>query len=574
MKRLVQLSVFKKFFPIIFLGTAAILATIAAGTITSTGRTSNQQTATFIEQLRAEEGREEKLLRDGLVAKGNLLVGLLADSAGEPMLNYDYEPLGPLARNAAKDPDIAFVTFFDDTGKAITPHTEQTADIQVLQRNIVLAEEQLGSVSVGLDFITAEKSIAHLSKRIDTLIESTERKKEEATQVLVKRIIVFSAIGLTLLSLLIYVLFFRVIVRPLRLSMRFAGMIRNGNLGQRLDIHSNDELGQLAEALDQMAEKLEAKTKLANDIADGDLRTEVTLSSEDDLFGKSLQKMLASIGSVVCQIQLTTDQIAASSVKVSDSSQSLSLGASEQATSLEQITSSMSEMASQTKRNAEHADQANQLAIRAQETAKQGDTQMNNMIEAMAEINDASQDISKIISTIDEIASQTNMLALNAAIEAARAGQHGKGFAVVAAEVRKLAGKSADAAREIAAMIEDSLAKVENGTQLANNTGEALREIVIGNSKVTELVTEIAAASSEQAEGISQVNQGLFRIDQVTQQNSANADEGATAAEKLSAQADQLRTMMTHFKHKESESHQGTQEAPPAPKETRLIAVA
>jgi len=324
-----------------------------------------------------------------------------------------------------------------------------------------------------------------------------------------------------------------------------ARSVAAGDLNIDLQSSGKDE-GVFAEMKAMMA-NLSEKATLAQQIAGGDLSKEVTLASDRDVLGKALQGMVTNLNDVLGQIQVSGEQIASGSGQVSDSSQSLSQGATQQASSLEEISASLNQLASQTTGNAENANLANQLASEAQSAAQQGGKRMESMVTAMGEINEAGQNISKIIKTIDEIAFQTNLLALNAAVEAARAGQHGKGFAVVAEEVRNLAARSAKAAEETSELIEGSVAKTQNGSTIANQTAEALQEIFNGISKTSDLVAEIAAASSEQAQGVSQISEGIGQIDQVTQQNTANAEESAASAEELSGQAESMKNMLGRF---------------------------
>jgi methyl-accepting chemotaxis protein len=290
----------------------------------------------------------------------------------------------------------------------------------------------------------------------------------------------------------------------------------------------------------------------ANKIAEGDLDTNIGVDTKDEIgiLASAFRKMSKNINEVMTNINNASEQVASGSKQVSDSSIALSQGATEQASSIEQLTASIEEVSSQTKENADNANEANELAEIAKENAVQGNSQMKEMLRAMEEINESSTSISKIIKVIDEIAFQTNILALNAAVEAARAGQHGKGFAVVAEEVRNLAARSANAAKETTAMIEGSIKKVEGGTKIATDTAEALNKIVGGIAKVANIVGDIAIASNEQAVGIAQINQGIMQVSDVVQTNSATSEESAAASEELSSQAELLRELVSRFKLK------------------------
>ena len=238
------------------------------------------------------------------------------------------------------------------------------------------------------------------------------------------------------------------------------------------------------------------------------------------------------------------DQVGAGSNQVSLSSQDLADGASEQAASIEESSSSLEEMAAMTLQNAENADQANQLLKETNQVILDANNIVHNLTESMVEISEASGETSKIVKTIDEIAFQTNLLALNAAVEAARAGEAGAGFAVVADEVRNLAMRATDAAKTTAELIKGTVVKVKDGSTLVTNTSDAFDHVSESATKVTNLVDEIAAASSEQAKGLEQVNQAVIAMEKVTQQNAANAEESAAASEQLNAQAEHMKTVV------------------------------
>ena len=322
-----------------------------------------------------------------------------------------------------------------------------------------------------------------------------------------------------------------------------------GRLDQKLLLTTTDEIGLMGQTMDKFVDSMQQDVvRPLQMLAAGDLTFSVCPVDNEDVLRNSIQKVGEDLNKVFAQLQSAGQQVNAGSVSVSDAAQSLSQGATQSAASMEEINSSMNEIGGKIEQSAQNANVANNLANDARHAADSGNQQMSSMVAAMAEINTAGENIRKIIKVIDEIAFQTNLLALNAAVEAARAGQHGKGFAVVAEEVRNLAARSAKAASETAELIEGSVAKTANGSQIAQTTATSLTEIVESITKVSSLIKDIAITSNEQSQGISQINLALGQIDQVIQQTTANAEESAATSEELSSQAIELQQMLSNFK--------------------------
>jgi len=299
----------------------------------------------------------------------------------------------------------------------------------------------------------------------------------------------------------------------------------------------------------QLGGEPDEAVNIASRIAAGDLATEISLRAGDRssmLF--AMKTMRDDLAGIVGQVRSGTDTIATASGQIAAGNLDLSSRTEQQASSLEETASSMEELTSTVKQNADNARQAKQLAVTASNVASEGGTVVAQVVDTMGAIDASSRKIVDIISVIDGIAFQTNILALNAAVEAARAGEQGRGFAVVATEVRSLAQKSAAAAREIKALIGDSVEKVENGGRLVAQAGATMQEVVASVQRVTDIMAEISAASHEQSAGIEQVNQAIAQMDQVTQQNAALVEEAAAAAGSMQDQAASLSRVVSVFR--------------------------
>jgi methyl-accepting chemotaxis protein len=357
-----------------------------------------------------------------------------------------------------------------------------------------------------------DKAFRNLLQAVQTSSTASFSQLQENTH---KRFWLFIsvAIGLSMLLLGISVTIARAVTEPLRRMMAHVlttmSNIATGNLTTAIDVTRRDEIGQLAQAVQDMQTKLQQ---------------------------------------LVSALQSTSTVITTAAAEITQGSAELHQRTQEQAASLTETASSLAAMTSTVQSNAERTRQANQLATGAREQAEKGSAVAEKAVAAMEQINTSSKQIAEIIGMIDNIAFQTNLLAVNAAIEAARAGEQGRGFAVVAAEVRKLAQRSATAAKEIKTLVLGSVAEIEGGSRLVDESGQTLTEIVTAVKKVSDIIAEIATVGQEQANGITQVNEAMEQMDEVTQQNTALVEETAAASETLSEQAKTLQQLMQFFK--------------------------
>ncbi|BEP96979.1 methyl-accepting chemotaxis protein (plasmid) [Acidovorax sp. A79] len=311
------------------------------------------------------------------------------------------------------------------------------------------------------------------------------------------------------LAIFLAITIIRSIIRPLAQAVEAADRVANGDLSGHISVKTTDETGQLLSALHRMQQ---------------------------------------SLVNTVSAVRQNAEGVASASSQIASGNNDLSARTEQQASALEETAASMEELGSTVRQNADNAREANQLAVNASTVAVQGGDVVAEVVETMKGINDSSKQIADIISVIDGIAFQTNILALNAAVEAARAGEQGRGFAVVAGEVRSLAGRSADAAKEIKSLITASVERVEQGTLLVDKAGATMTEVVTSIRRVTDIMGEISAASSEQSAGVGQVGEAVTQMDQVTQQNAALVEEMAAAASALDAQAGELVRAVAVFK--------------------------
>ncbi len=361
-------------------------------------------------------------------------------------------------------------------------------------------------------------------------------------------IIMILILDLCILIFLSFVLRVKVLQPMEEIAGAMVEVASTRNSDIRLKTVGATEINAVVNSINGMLEANQQAAKVAERLGQGDLTIEIEPVSDHDTMGHAQKMMLQSLRELISEIHSVSTSLNEGSEGVSSASEALSNQTTGEAASVQQISSSLTEIANRAKSNAEKSETVRVLSVEARDAATFGNEHMAKMVQSMDDITSGSSQISKVIKVIDDIAFQTNLLALNAAVEAARAGRHGKGFAVVADEVRNLAGRSAKAARETGELVDSTVQKVRDGAEIAAKTNSGLQTIVKAVIKTTDLIEEITAASKEQALGVDQISAGVSSIEGATQENCATAEETAAAAEELNKMAKQLRNLLARFK--------------------------
>lgn len=473
----------------------------------------------------------------------------------ESTINENFNSLHERIEKIKNSPDVD-INLIQQLETSIKKLEQEYEKLQVVIEKGNSKEIENSIIDEKSDYFLAYLDVANNSTTLyDAEIEKGNLFKENVSKKVKKAWLtsVLMCTCITIGTILIGIYITRRIRQPIEELEIAANKMSLGDFDIEIDYESEDELGSLSNSMMTMSNTTKAMiddvVDVLKEIASGnfDVEPKVEYIGVFNNIEKSLAQITDELSDTMSQINVASDQVQSASDQVASGAQMLSQGTTEQAGSIEELSATIVEISNQVKETAKNAQEANALYTDAGREVEDGNDKMKNMIVAMDEISSTSNEIGRIIKTIDDIAFQTNILALNAAVEAARAGEAGKGFAVVADEVRNLAEKSAEAAKNTSTLIENSINAVENGTSIVDHTSQSLQRILDKTNKVVFLLDRIAKGSEEESNAINQVTLGLEQISAVVQTNSATSEESAAASEELSGQAQILKSLIDDF---------------------------
>ncbi len=463
----------------------------------------------------------------------------------------------------------------NEEGKIIFHKDKQTIANEVNAIELQNTDKKFASLAKATEKILADKEVGHLTykhngKKMFATYGSVEGHETwrlimtapsiEFTSEIFASLFISSAIAILLLIIILILIirFIKNIILPINIVTKRLVKLAEGDLKTKVEIvHTNDELATLSESLDNTIHSLNLYisdiTRVLSELSVGNLNisTDVTFDGDFVALERSIQTIIISLNKTIKEINQTADLVADNSNYVSQGAKDLAESTTDQASVLEELTASTTEIADKVKITADNSTKAKERSVTAEKNVEICNKQMQSMIDAMDEIKAGSAEISNIIKNIEDIAAQTNLLSLNAAIEAARAGEAGKGFSVVAQEVGNLASESANAAQNTAKLILKSIETVENGTNIVNTTAQSLIQVVENTKEITEIISEIASAAGEQADSIEQINLGFEQIAIGLQTNSSTSEQSAATSMELASQAQNLKELVNQFSLKQ-----------------------
>jgi len=496
------------------------------------------------EKLGGIEKRQVTETNGAVQAKAQDRVALLAYLAPMPLLTFDSSILIDYCVATCRDQDIVLSYVSDSTGEIRGSAYMEGGEIKRLQ---IDAEEQ-GNIMKIVDDLKRSKNVFEVTKDVIQdgevvgkagLLVSTARMKQQEAKVKAD----YAALQAETESM------FKFLHEGLEEVSGNASTTAIYLLGGTSTIGLAVTVVIISLLVKGIISPLERFLSITDDLADGDLTNRLEIISNDEIgkLGKRLNRFIEKLHDTVCKIKLSSEDVATGANEIAKGNQDLSQRSQEQAASIEEAVASVELISSNIKASAENSEKANEIAQQAVDAATKGGNVVEKTISSMIQVTESSKKISNIINVVNEIAFQTNLLALNAAVEAARAGEQGRGFAVVAGEVRNLAGRSAEAAKEIQALINDSVTKIEVGNKLVEETGQTLNEIITNINNVAATVSKISSSTQEQAFSIGQVNNAVCQMEEVVQQSASLVEEASVTGQNLSNQANEMQRLMTAF---------------------------